>query len=155
MSFHGGLLGTIIALIWFSRKQEIPAYTVADLAASVTPIGLGCGRIGNFINGELFGRATDVDWCMVFPGEGLPAAIPPNCMRRRWKDSRCLRYSGGSTAARPHPAPSSGPSLPGMASADSSSSCSVNRISTWGSFLDRSPWARSSQSLWCWSGSSC
>lgn len=70
MSFHGGLLGTIIALIWFSRRQGIPTYTVADLAASVTPIGLGFGRIGNFINGELFGRPTDVDWCMVFPGGG-------------------------------------------------------------------------------------
>lgn len=77
MSFHGGLLGTIIALIWFSRKQGIPAYTVADLAACVTPIGLGCGRIGNFINGELFGRATDVDWCMVFPGGG-PACRHPS-----------------------------------------------------------------------------
>ena len=50
MSFHGGLIGTIVALLWFSRRQGIPAYTIADLAASVTPIGLGCGRIGNFIN---------------------------------------------------------------------------------------------------------
>ena len=70
MSFHGGLIGTIVALIWFSRRQGIPAYTIADLAASVTPIGLGCGRIGNFINGELFGRSTDIAWCMVFPTGG-------------------------------------------------------------------------------------
>ena len=77
MSFHGGLLGTIIALIWFSRRQGISAYTIADLAACVTPIGLGFGRIGNFINGELFGRATDVDWCMVFPGGG-PACRHPS-----------------------------------------------------------------------------
>lgn len=70
MSFHGGLIGTIIALIWFSKKRGIPTYTVADLAASVTPIGLGFGRLGNFINGELYGRATDVDWCMVFPTGG-------------------------------------------------------------------------------------
>ena len=77
MSFHGGLLGTIIALIWFSRRQRIPTYTIADLAASVTPIGLGFGRIGNFINGELFGRSTDVDWCMVFPAGG-PACRHPS-----------------------------------------------------------------------------
>jgi phosphatidylglycerol:prolipoprotein diacylglycerol transferase len=76
MSFHGGLLGTIIALIWFSRRQGIPTYTVADLAASVTPIGLGFGRIGNFINGELFGRPTDVDWCMVFPAGGPTCRHP-------------------------------------------------------------------------------
>ena len=57
----------MLALIWFSRKQGIPAYTVADLAASVTPIGLGCGRIGNFINGELWGRPTDAPWGFVFP----------------------------------------------------------------------------------------
>jgi phosphatidylglycerol---prolipoprotein diacylglyceryl transferase len=70
MSFHGGLLGTIVALLWFSKRTGIPTYTVADLAAAVTPIGLGFGRLGNFINGELYGRATDVDWCMVFPGAG-------------------------------------------------------------------------------------
>ncbi|HWF62745.1 MAG TPA: prolipoprotein diacylglyceryl transferase [Nitrospira sp.] len=76
MSFHGGLLGTILALIWFSRRQEIPAYTIADLAACVTPIGLGFGRIGNFINGELFGRSTDVAWCMVFPAGGSACRHP-------------------------------------------------------------------------------
>jgi phosphatidylglycerol:prolipoprotein diacylglycerol transferase len=70
MSFHGGLIGTIVSLSWFSRRQGIPIYTIADLAASVTPIGLGFGRLGNFINGELYGRATDVDWCMVFPSGG-------------------------------------------------------------------------------------
>ena len=70
MAFHGGLIGTIIALFWFSKRRGLPAYTVADLAAAVTPIGLGFGRLGNFINGELYGRATDVDWCMVFPAGG-------------------------------------------------------------------------------------
>lgn len=70
MSFHGGLLGTIIALAWFSRRRGIAIYTVADLAAVVTPIGLGFGRLGNFINGELYGRAADVPWCMVFPTGG-------------------------------------------------------------------------------------
>ena len=70
MSFHGGLIGTIIALILFAKRKGIGVYTIADLAAGVTPVGLGLGRIGNFINGELFGRSTDVDWCMVFPAGG-------------------------------------------------------------------------------------
>jgi len=77
MSFHGGLLGVIVALFWFSQRQGIPAYQVADLAAAATPIGLGFGRLGNFINGELYGRATDVDWCMVFPNGG-PACRHPS-----------------------------------------------------------------------------
>jgi phosphatidylglycerol:prolipoprotein diacylglycerol transferase len=77
MSFHGGLIGTIVSLIWFSKRQGIPVYTIADLAAAVTPIGLGFGRLGNFINGELYGRATDVDWCMVFPTGG-PACRHPS-----------------------------------------------------------------------------
>jgi phosphatidylglycerol:prolipoprotein diacylglycerol transferase len=77
MSFHGGLIGTIIALAWFSKRRDIPVYSVADLAASVTPIGLGFGRLGNFINGELYGRPTDVEWCMVFPAGG-PACRHPS-----------------------------------------------------------------------------
>lgn len=77
MSFHGGLIGTTVSLIWFSRRYGIPVYTIADLAAAVTPIGLGFGRLGNFINGELYGRATDVDWCMVFPTGG-PACRHPS-----------------------------------------------------------------------------
>jgi len=77
MSFHGGLIGTTIALLWFSRRQHIHIYTIADLAAAVTPIGLGFGRLGNFINGELYGRPTDVPWCMVFPGGG-PACRHPS-----------------------------------------------------------------------------
>lgn len=77
MSFHGGLIGTIIALVWFSKRHGLPIYTIADLAAAVTPIGLGFGRLGNFINGELYGRATDVEWCMVFPSGG-PACRHPS-----------------------------------------------------------------------------
>ena len=77
MSFHGGLLGTIVSLVWFGKRHGIPIYTIADLAASVTPIGLGFGRLGNFINGELYGRPTDVPWCMVFPGGG-PACRHPS-----------------------------------------------------------------------------
>ncbi len=77
MSFHGGLIGTAVALIWFSKRRGIPFYTIGDLAAAVTPIGLGFGRLGNFINGELYGRPTDVPWCMVFPAGG-PACRHPS-----------------------------------------------------------------------------
>lgn len=77
MSFHGGLIGTIVALVLFAKRQGITMLTIADLAAGVTPVGLGLGRIGNFINGELYGRPTDVDWCMVFPTGG-PACRHPS-----------------------------------------------------------------------------
>ena len=77
MSFHGGLIGTAIALVLFSKRRDIPFYTLGDLAAAVTPIGLFFGRLGNFINGELYGRPTDVDWCMVFPAGG-PACRHPS-----------------------------------------------------------------------------
>ena len=71
MSFHGGLLGVIIALIIFSRRANLPFWRVADFAAVLTPLGLGLGRIGNFINGELPGRVTEVSWGLVFPGESF------------------------------------------------------------------------------------
>ena len=71
MSFHGGLLGVIIALWLFARKIKSPFFKVTDFVAPVVPIGLGCGRIGNFINGELWGAPADVPWAMVFPA---PAA---------------------------------------------------------------------------------
>lgn len=67
MSFHGGLLGVLIAVIWFARKNNKSFFAVTDFGAPMVPIGLGAGRIGNFIGGELWGRATDVPWAMVFP----------------------------------------------------------------------------------------
>lgn len=76
MSFHGGLIGTIIALILFCRRRGWPIYTIADMAALAAPIGLALGRFGNFINGELYGRPTDVPWCIVFPGGGPECRHP-------------------------------------------------------------------------------
>src|SRR5438067_1818079 len=70
MSFHGGLLGTILAMWLFARRRGFSFYTIADLATPAVPIGLGLGRLGNFINGELYGRPTDVPWCMVFDATG-------------------------------------------------------------------------------------
>ncbi|MGC1183374.1 prolipoprotein diacylglyceryl transferase [Legionella sp.] len=67
MSFHGGLLGVLLALWIFARRYKKPFWEVGDFIAPLVPIGLGAGRIGNFINGELWGRATDMPWGMVYP----------------------------------------------------------------------------------------
>lgn len=70
LSFHGGLLGVVLASIYVSRKYKISWARLVDVLALSTPVGLGLGRIANFINGELWGRKTDVPWAMVFPGAG-------------------------------------------------------------------------------------
>ena len=67
MSFHGGLLGVMFAVWLFGRKTGKTLFEILDFGAPIVPIGLGAGRIGNFINGELVGRTTDVPWGMVFP----------------------------------------------------------------------------------------
>ena len=70
MSFHGGLIGVIIAMAFFARARGLRFFHLADAIAAATPIGLFFGRLANFINGELFGRETEVPWGMVFPGSG-------------------------------------------------------------------------------------
>lgn len=70
MSFHGGLLGVLVALCIYARKIKQPFLAITDLIAPGVPIGLGAGRIGNFINGELWGRVTTSSWGMVFPNGG-------------------------------------------------------------------------------------
>jgi len=71
MSFHGGLIGVIVAVLLFARKKEIPLFSISDILVCVAPIGLFLGRIANFINGELFGRITqNVPWAVVFPSGG-------------------------------------------------------------------------------------
>jgi phosphatidylglycerol:prolipoprotein diacylglycerol transferase len=76
MSFHGALLGSIIAIVMFARRAGANMWSVMDLCAAATPMGLFFGRIANFINGELVGRPTTVPWAMVFPGEGPVARHP-------------------------------------------------------------------------------
>ncbi|MDE2309514.1 MAG: prolipoprotein diacylglyceryl transferase [Betaproteobacteria bacterium] len=67
MSFHGGFLGVLVAMALFARKRKIQWLPLMDFIAPLVPLGLGAGRVGNFINGELWGRPTDVAWGMVFP----------------------------------------------------------------------------------------
>lgn len=78
MSFHGGFLGVLLAVWWFSRKQNKPFFALMDFIAPLVPIGLGAGRIGNFINAELWGKATDVSWAMVFPTDPAQLARHPS-----------------------------------------------------------------------------
>lgn len=76
MSFHGGMLGVFVALWWYARSRGRPWLQVTDLIAPCVPLGLASGRVGNFINGELWGRLApaDLPWAMVFPGSG--SALP-------------------------------------------------------------------------------
>ena len=69
MSFHGGLLGVICAVFWFAKRQKFNPWSVLDIMSVVAPIGLFFGRIANFINREVMGRATDVPWAVVFNGD--------------------------------------------------------------------------------------
>jgi phosphatidylglycerol:prolipoprotein diacylglycerol transferase len=70
MSFHGGLIGTTVAMILFARRSKIPVWSLFDIVSAVVPIGLFFGRIANFINGELWGRISGVAWAMIFPTGG-------------------------------------------------------------------------------------
>jgi len=70
MSFHGGFIGSVIAGFLFCRKSRVDFWQTADLVLATVPVGLGLGRLGNFINGELYGRVSDVPWAMVFPNGG-------------------------------------------------------------------------------------
>lgn len=78
MSFHGGFLGVMLAMAWFARKQRKPFFALMDFIAPLVPIGLGAGRIGNFINAELWGKATDVPWAMIFPTDPAQLARHPS-----------------------------------------------------------------------------
>ena len=70
MSFHGGLIGVTIAIVWFAHRRGLKLLRLSDLVACAVPVGLFFGRIANFINGELFGRVSDLPWAMVFPHGG-------------------------------------------------------------------------------------
>ena len=70
MSFHGGFVGMVLATLLLCHRRKWSFWTTADLVCAAAPIGLGLGRLGNFINGELYGRVTTLPWGMIFPGGG-------------------------------------------------------------------------------------
>jgi len=76
MSFHGGLLGVIVSIIFFSRKTKINFFKFADIVSCVAPIGIFLGRIANFINGELYGKISTLPWAVIFPNGGNVARHP-------------------------------------------------------------------------------
>lgn len=78
MSFHGGFLGVLLAMFLYSRRQGIGFGQIMDFVAPLVPVGLGLGRLGNFIGQELWGRAADVPWAMVFPRDPLQLARHPS-----------------------------------------------------------------------------
>jgi phosphatidylglycerol---prolipoprotein diacylglyceryl transferase len=85
MSFHGGLLGVIVAMAWFARRTGRTFWQVADFVAPMVPLGLAFGRLGNFIGGELWGRLTDVPWAMIFARSTGALANDNNALREAWQ----------------------------------------------------------------------
>jgi phosphatidylglycerol:prolipoprotein diacylglycerol transferase len=78
MSFHGGLVGVLVACALFARRHRMRWLVLMDFVAPLVPLGLAAGRLGNFINGELWGRASTVPWAMVFPQSGTDVARHPS-----------------------------------------------------------------------------
>ena len=76
MSFHGGLMGVIVSIIFFSKKTKTSFFKFADIVSCVAPIGIFLGRIANFINGELYGKISTLPWAIIFPDEGSVARHP-------------------------------------------------------------------------------
>ena len=127
MSFHGGLLGVAAAVFWWARKRRLHVFDVIDFVAPLVPPGLGLGRLGNYIGGELWGKYTQAGWGVIFRARNRPwracrqrscrpstpvgrwmrwRGIPRSCTRRCWKGWSCSACSGGIRAGRARAMPS-------------------------------------------------
>lgn len=104
MSFHGGFLGVLVAMWLFARKRGKAWLAVTDFIAPLVPLGLGAGRIGNFINGELWGRPTDVSWGMIFPQAADGIARHPSQLYQFALEGLALFALLWWFSARPRPA---------------------------------------------------
>jgi phosphatidylglycerol---prolipoprotein diacylglyceryl transferase len=117
MSFHGGALGVMAAIALFTRGRGIPTLAFADIICEAVPIGLFFGRIANFINGELFGRVTEVPWAIVFPAGG-PLPRHPSQIYEALCEGLLLfllLFAAERSGARRHPGTISGLFLAGYA----------------------------------------
>jgi phosphatidylglycerol:prolipoprotein diacylglycerol transferase len=90
MSFHGGFIGVLVAMLWFGKKNKRSFFEVTDLIAPLVPFGLAFGRLGNFINGELWGRPSDLPWAMIFPQAGDLIARHPSQLYQLMGEGLCL-----------------------------------------------------------------
>jgi phosphatidylglycerol---prolipoprotein diacylglyceryl transferase len=104
MSFHGGLIGVTIAMAWFARSRGLHLFEVADFTAPLIPFGLLTGRIGNFINGELYGAPTTLPWGMIFPGAG-PEPRHPSMLYEAFLEGLVMLALLWWYGRKPRPAP--------------------------------------------------
>jgi len=84
MSFHGGLIGVLLAVVFYARYLGVSFLKLGDFTVRVVPLGLACGRIGNFIGGELWGRPSDLPWAMIFPNAIDPGLAGTQALREAW-----------------------------------------------------------------------
>jgi phosphatidylglycerol:prolipoprotein diacylglycerol transferase len=98
MSFHGGMIGVMTAVAWWSRKHRLHVFDTMDFVAPLVPVGLGFGRLGNYIGGELWGKTTDAGWGVIFP-----RALPENLASLPIEKLRELHAAGALDAFARHP----------------------------------------------------
>lgn len=104
MSFHGGMLGVLVAFWWFARKTGKSYFQVADFIVPMIPIGLGAGRLGNFINAELWGKPSELPWAMVFPTDPAQLERHPSQLYQFAMEGVLLFALLWLFSARPRPA---------------------------------------------------
>ncbi|MEY4625191.1 MAG: hypothetical protein RL061_716 [Pseudomonadota bacterium] len=92
MSFHGGFIGVLAAMLWWGSRNKKTFFEVTDFIAPLVPFGLAFGRLGNFINGELWGRPTDLAWAMIFPQAGDMVARHPSQLYQLLGEGLCLGF---------------------------------------------------------------